>query len=143
MLAIIIINRPSVPQFALAPPSVLQYLVCQVRWFYHPAEVEGSAEGGGRVEDLVTTHNALFSSSHADENDVQVLSRYFLIRIDSYPNHIYIADHLTQVLAAGVRGVPCPRGRGERHGGCVLPRRRVRPRPRHHPLQPRGHPIDI
>ena len=45
----------------------------QVRWFYHPAEVEGSAEGGGRVEDLVTTNNALFSSSHADENDVQVL----------------------------------------------------------------------
>ena len=128
---------------AINRPSVLQYLVCQVRWFYHPAEVEGSAEGGGRVEDLVTTNNALFSSSHADENDVQVLSRYFMIRIDSYPNHIYIADHLTQVLAAGVRGVPCPRGRGERHGGCVLPRRRVRPRPRHHPLQPRGHPIDI
>ena len=72
-------NNPSVCNkstlcFTIRPlPFVLQYLVPQVRWFYHPAEVEGSAEGGGRVEDLVTTNNALFSSSHADENDVQVL----------------------------------------------------------------------
>lgn len=46
----------------------------QVRWFYHPAEVEGTAEGGGRVDDLLTQANALFSSSHADENDVQTIS---------------------------------------------------------------------
>ena len=66
-----------------------------------------------------------------------------MIKIDDYHNRIYIADHLTQVLAAGVRGVPSPRGRGGRHGGRLLPRRRVRPGPRYHPLQPRGHPIDI
>lgn len=46
----------------------------QVRWFYHPAEVEGSAEGGGRVADLTLQTNALFASSHADENDVQTIS---------------------------------------------------------------------
>jgi len=46
----------------------------QVRWFYHPAEVEGSAEGGGRVEDLKIQTNALFASSHADENDIQTIS---------------------------------------------------------------------
>ena len=45
----------------------------QVRWFYHPAEVEGTAVGGGRVEDI-KTKGALFSSSHADENDVQTIS---------------------------------------------------------------------
>ena len=47
----------------------------QVRWFYHPAEVEGpyTAVGGGRVEDI-KTEGALFSSSHYDENDVQTIS---------------------------------------------------------------------
>jgi len=45
----------------------------QVKWFYHPAEVEGSAEGGGRVEDI-KEENALFASSHTDENDVQTIS---------------------------------------------------------------------
>ena len=49
-------------------------LQVQVRWFYHPAEVEGTAEGGGRVGDLQVTSNALFSSSHADQNDVQTIS---------------------------------------------------------------------
>ena len=53
--------------------NCLTYQV-QVRWFYHPAEVEGTAEGGGRVDDLLTQANALFSSSHADENDVQTIS---------------------------------------------------------------------
>ena len=45
----------------------------EVRWFYHPAEVEGSALGGGRVEDL-SISNGLFASSHSDENDVQTIS---------------------------------------------------------------------
>lgn len=45
----------------------------EVRWFYHPAEVEGTALGGGRVEDLYTS-NGLFASSHSDENDVQTIS---------------------------------------------------------------------
>ena len=44
-----------------------------MKWFYHPAEVEGSAEGGGRVEDI-KEENALFASSHTDENDVQTIS---------------------------------------------------------------------
>ena len=43
-----------------------------MRWFYHPAEVDGSAEGGGRIDDLKIQTNALFASSHADENDIQV-----------------------------------------------------------------------
>ena len=50
------------------------YPQVQVRWFYHPAEVEGTAEGGGRVQDLEVTSNALFSSSHEDQNDVQTIS---------------------------------------------------------------------
>ena len=45
----------------------------QVMWFYHPAEVEGTAVGGGRVEDI-KREGALFSSSHYDENDVQTIS---------------------------------------------------------------------
>ena len=45
----------------------------QVKWFYHQAEVEGTAVGGGRVEDI-KTEGALFSSSHYDENDVQTIS---------------------------------------------------------------------
>ena len=50
----------------------------QVRWFYHPAEVEGMAVGGGRVEDL-KTEGALFSSSHYDENDVQTISHKCIV----------------------------------------------------------------
>jgi len=45
----------------------------QVMWFYHPAEVEGTAVGGGRVEDI-RRKGALFSSNHYDENDVQTIS---------------------------------------------------------------------
>jgi len=45
----------------------------KVKWFYHQAEVEGTAVGGGRVEDI-KTEGALFSSSHYDENDVQTIS---------------------------------------------------------------------
>ena len=40
----------------------------KVKWFYHQAEVEGAAVGGGRVE------GDLFSSSHFDVNDVQTIS---------------------------------------------------------------------
>ena len=53
---------------------MIPYPQVQVRWFYHPAEVEGTAEGGGRVQDLEVTNNALFSSSHEDQNDVQTIS---------------------------------------------------------------------
>ena len=45
----------------------------KVKWFYHQAEVEGTAVGGGRVEDI-KTQGALFSSSHYDENDIQTIS---------------------------------------------------------------------
>merc|ERR550519_1783028 len=31
----------------------------EVRWFYHPAEVEGTALGGGRVEDLTSATDCL------------------------------------------------------------------------------------
>jgi len=45
----------------------------RVKWFYHHGEVEGTAVGGGRVEDI-KTEGALFASSHCDENDVQTIS---------------------------------------------------------------------
>ena len=65
----------------------------QVRWFYHPAEVEGSAEGGGRVDDLKMTSNALFASSHADENDVQTIShKCSLLSFDKYQEIIEKSD---------------------------------------------------
>ena len=44
-----------------------------VKWFYHQAEVEGTAVGGGRVENI-KTEGVLFSSSHYDENDIQTIS---------------------------------------------------------------------
>jgi hypothetical protein len=50
----------------------------QVMWFYHPAEVEGTAVGGGRVEDI-KKNGALFSSLHSDENDVQTISHSCLV----------------------------------------------------------------
>ena len=50
------------------------YPQVQVRWFYHPAEVEDTAGGRGRIQDLEVTSNALFSSSHEDQNDVQTIS---------------------------------------------------------------------
>ena len=46
----------------------------QVMWFYHPAEVEGTVLGGGSLESISQTENALFSSGHSDENDVQTIS---------------------------------------------------------------------
>ena len=47
----------------------------QVMWFYHPAEVEGTVLGGGSLQDITErTDNALFSSGHSDENDVQTIS---------------------------------------------------------------------
>jgi len=56
----------------------------EVRWFYHPAEVEGTALGGGRVEDL-NISNGLFASSHSDENDVQTIShKCHLLELQDY-----------------------------------------------------------
>jgi len=61
----------------------------QVRWFYHPAEVEGSAKGGGRVDDLQVRSNALFASTHADENDVQTIShKCTLLQYNEYKKRI-------------------------------------------------------
>ena len=66
-----IVNFP----FLYLHVTVSNLPVCrvQVKWFYHPAEVEGTALGGGRVEDL-SISNGLFASSHSDENDVQTIS---------------------------------------------------------------------
>ena len=61
-----------------------------VRWFYHPAEVDGSAEGGGRVDDLKTQENALFASSHTDENDVQTISHK--CQLLQYHEYVKLSD---------------------------------------------------
>ena len=44
----------------------------RVKWFYHKEEVEGSCKGGG--EEDIKTEQALFSSNHYDENNVQTIS---------------------------------------------------------------------
>ena len=56
--------------------SVSNLLVCrvQVKWFYHPAEVEGTVLGGGSLAAVSARAGALFSSGHSDENDVQTIS---------------------------------------------------------------------
>ena len=46
----------------------------QVKWFYHPAEVEGTVLGGGSLAAVSARAGALFSSGHSDENDVQTIS---------------------------------------------------------------------
>ena len=48
-------------------------MMVQVIWFYHPAEVEGTSVGCGRVEDIKRV-GSLLSSSHYDDNDVQTIS---------------------------------------------------------------------
>ena len=113
-------------------------LQVQVRWFYHPAEVEGTAEGGGRVGDLQVTTNALFSSSHADQNDVQTIShRCSLLELE-----VSIVGHYSEILLTLCAGVQGEAGCG-RHGGRLLPGRGVRASPRHHQVQTRGHPMRI
>ena len=70
----------------------------QVRWFYHPAEVEGSAEGGGRVEDL-SLINGLFASSHTDENDVQTIShKCHLLDMTEYKRRLEAGNEDTEDL---------------------------------------------
>lgn len=54
----------------------------QVMWFYHPAEVEGTVLGGGSLKDITETKNALFSSGHSDENDVQTISHKCVVTSD-------------------------------------------------------------
>ena len=49
----------------------------QVKWFYHPAEVEASVLGD--TMDHITLEHALFSSGHSDENDVQTISHKCLV----------------------------------------------------------------
>jgi len=49
----------------------------QVKWFYHPAEVEASVLGD--IMDNITVEHALFSSGHSDENDVQTISHKCLV----------------------------------------------------------------
>ena len=49
----------------------------QVKWFYHPAEVD-SAVLGDKMESVRVDH-PLFSSGHSDENDVQTISHKCLV----------------------------------------------------------------
>ena len=70
----------------------------QVRWFYHPAEVEGTAVGGGRVEDL-SVNNGLFASSHSDENDVQTIShKCHVLEFSEYTARLEVGQEDTEDL---------------------------------------------
>ena len=66
-------DRPYIGQIDSMWQTAGTGMKVRVRWFYHQAEVEGTAVGGGRVEDI-KIEGALFSSSHYDENDVQTIS---------------------------------------------------------------------
>ena len=55
----------------------------QVKWFYHPAEVDTSVLGDRM--DSVTVDRPLFSSGHSDENDVQTISHKCLVLPGSRP----------------------------------------------------------
>ena len=66
-------DRPYIGQIDCMWETAAGGMKVKVRWFYHQAEVEGTAVGGGRVEDI-KTEGALFSSSHCDENDIQTIS---------------------------------------------------------------------
>ena len=66
-------DRPYIGQIDSMWQTTGAGMKVRVRWFYHQAEVEGTAMGGGRVEDI-RKEGALFSSSHYDENDVQTIS---------------------------------------------------------------------
>jgi hypothetical protein len=66
-------DRPYIGQIDSMWQTAAGGMKVKVKWFYHQAEVEGTAVGGGRVEDI-KTEGALFSSSHYDENDIQTIS---------------------------------------------------------------------
>jgi len=66
-------DRPYIGRIQSMWESWAGHMKVQVKWFYHAAETEGTAKGGGRVEDIKTP-GALFESSHYDENDVQTIS---------------------------------------------------------------------
>jgi len=66
-------DRPYIGRVQAMWESWGGHMKVQVKWFYHAAETEGTAKGGGRVEDI-TIPGALFESSHYDENDVQTIS---------------------------------------------------------------------
>jgi len=66
-------DRPYIGQIDSMWQTAGTGMKVRVRWFYHQAEVEGTAVGGGRVEDI-KIEGALFSSCHYDENDVQTIS---------------------------------------------------------------------
>ena len=40
-----------------------------MKWFYHAAETEGTAEGGGRVEDIHMPVRASYGSDSSDTSD--------------------------------------------------------------------------
>ena len=65
--------------------NVSNLLVCrvQVKWFYHPAEVEGTVLGGGSLAAVSARAGALFSSGHSDENDVQTISHKCVVSSDT------------------------------------------------------------
>jgi len=66
-------DRPYIGRIQSMWESWTGNMKVQVKWFYHAAETEGTAKGGGRVEDIKTP-GALFESSHFDENDIQTIS---------------------------------------------------------------------
>eukprot|EP00092_Neocalanus_flemingeri_P003683 GFUD01003957.1.p1 GENE.GFUD01003957.1~~GFUD01003957.1.p1 ORF type:complete len:1381 (+),score=371.85 GFUD01003957.1:1199-5341(+) len=67
----------------------------QVNWFYHPAEVEGTAVGGGRVEDI-KTKGALFESCHFDENDIHTIShKCHILEVDQFKQRLQIGGDQT------------------------------------------------
>lgn len=66
-------DRPYIGRIQSMWESWTGNMKVQVKWFYHAAETEGTAKGGGRVEDIKTL-GALFESSHFDENDIQTIS---------------------------------------------------------------------
>jgi hypothetical protein len=80
----------------------------QVKWFYHAAETEGTAKGGGRVQDI-NTPGALFESSHYDDNDIQTISHkcevveldQFLARVNNNTKDQEILDNNDLYYLAG------------------------------------------
>eukprot|EP00092_Neocalanus_flemingeri_P033461 GFUD01036378.1.p1 GENE.GFUD01036378.1~~GFUD01036378.1.p1 ORF type:complete len:1011 (-),score=265.43 GFUD01036378.1:60-3092(-) len=67
----------------------------QVNWFYHPAEVEGIAVGGGRVEDI-KTKGALYESCHFDENDIQTVShKCHILELDQFKQRLQTGEDPT------------------------------------------------
>jgi len=86
-------DRPYIGRIHSLWQTVGGNMKVQVRWFYHPAEVEDTAGGRGRIQDLEVTSNALFSSSHEDQNDVQTIShRCSLLELEEFKERLAAGD---------------------------------------------------